>query len=88
MTLNDFIDYYLELHKESFVLENHETENYSVVIFSNKVFGRELFYVDKSCLIDSFALKDLETEKVLFNSSVHLYLVKTKDIGHVVLDEL
>lgn len=88
MTLNDFIDYYLALHKESFVLENRETDNYSVVIFSNKDREKELFYVEKSCLIDSFALKDLEIEKVLFNSSVHLYLVKTKDIGNVVLDEL
>ena len=88
MTINDFIDYYLALHKESFVLEKNETENYSVVIFSCKDFVREHFYVEKSCLIDSFYLKDLEIEKVIFNSSVHLYLVKTKDIGNVVLDEL
>ena len=88
MTLNYFIGYYLALHKESFVLEKREIDNYSVVSFSNKVFGRELFYVEKSCLIDSVALQDLEIKKVLFNSSVPLYLVKTKDIGNVVLNEL
>ena len=70
------------------MLERNETDNYSVVIFSNKVFGRELFYIEKSCLIDSVALQDLEIKKVLFNSSVPLYLVKTKNIGNVVLDEL
>ena len=88
MTLHNFIGYYLALHKESFVLEIHETDNYSVVNFSNKVFGRELFCVEKSCLINSVALQDLEIEKVFFNSSFPLYLVKTKDIGNVVLNEL
>lgn len=88
MSLNDFIDYYLASHKGSFVLENRETDNYSVVIFSNKDFEKEHFYVEKSCLIDSIALHDLEIEKVIFKPSAYLYLVKIKDIGNVVLDEL